>query len=116
MRFLADENFPRASIQLLRDGGHDVRSVQEATLGASDIDVLHLARAERRTLLTFDRDFGSLVFVKRIPPPPAVILFRFEAPLPDEPARVILRLLAVVSIEGFFTSVGSDFVRQRRLP
>ncbi|MEM1041576.1 MAG: DUF5615 family PIN-like protein [Bacteroidota bacterium] len=77
MRLLADEHIPFPSIRLLRDAGHDVASVAEATSSARDVEVLAQARTEDRILLTFDSDFGVLLFVNRQPPPRGVVYFRY---------------------------------------
>jgi predicted nuclease of predicted toxin-antitoxin system len=62
MNFLANENFPLFSIRLLRTAGYNVASVIEDTPGAKDHDVLKRAQKEARILLTFDRDYGELVY------------------------------------------------------
>jgi hypothetical protein len=52
----ADENFKFAVIELLRNYGHDVLTVQEAQQqGADDSQVLAFAIAEKRAVLTFNR-------------------------------------------------------------
>jgi hypothetical protein len=43
---------------------------------AIPVIVLDLARAEGRWLVTFDRDYGELVFRRNLPPPPVILLFR----------------------------------------
>jgi hypothetical protein len=43
MRFLANENFPLASVQRLREAGHDVVAVVEWRPGAADTEVLSRA-------------------------------------------------------------------------
>ena len=58
MRWLANENFPLASVQLLRAAGHDVVAIIEDTPGAPDTGVLAQAARESRIVLTFDRDDG----------------------------------------------------------
>jgi hypothetical protein len=59
MRFLANENFPRAAVLALRNSGLDVEWVRTTSPGASDRFVLDWAVRERRILLTFDKDFGE---------------------------------------------------------
>ena len=49
--------------------GHDVLSVLDAAPRASDDEVLSMALAEDRILVTEDKDFGELVFVRRLPHP-----------------------------------------------
>lgn len=61
MRILADENISSVIIAKLRATGTDVRAVIEWRAGASDAEVLGMASAENRIILTEDRDFGELV-------------------------------------------------------
>ncbi|WP_113888926.1 DUF5615 family PIN-like protein [Roseiarcus fermentans] len=58
-RFLADENVSRLVIERISATGHDVVSVATTSPGASDSDLLALAIAENRILVTEDRDFGE---------------------------------------------------------
>lgn len=44
MRLLANENYPLASIRLLRTAGHEVESIAENSPGVKDHEVLELAR------------------------------------------------------------------------
>lgn len=62
MRFLANENFPLPSVRLLRSAGHDVLSITEESPGISDDRILTRAVAEERIILTFDRDYGELIY------------------------------------------------------
>ena len=67
MRFLADENCPRAAVAALEVAGHDVAWVRLAAPGA-DADVLAAAARKGRVLLTFDKDFGELAARSALPP------------------------------------------------
>jgi predicted nuclease of predicted toxin-antitoxin system len=118
MRFLANENFPLASINCLRAEGHDVRSVSEDSPGARDSDVLARSQSEGRIILTFDRDYGDLVYGLGLPSPSGVVFFRFDPLSPIEPGEHLLQLLAVgvISLENRFTVVERGRVRQRPLP
>jgi hypothetical protein len=52
-RFYADEDFPGPVVQMLRDMGHDVLTVQEAgRRRTSDAQVLADGTADRRAVLT----------------------------------------------------------------
>jgi predicted nuclease of predicted toxin-antitoxin system len=62
MLFLADESCDFAVVRALRDGGHDVVAVSDVARGAKDAEVVALARAERRILLTEDKDVGWYVY------------------------------------------------------
>lgn len=58
----ADEQFPKAVVEKLRDLGHDVLTVQEANnRGSSDPEVLAFATVKKRVVLTLNRkDFLKL--------------------------------------------------------
>ena len=61
---------------MLRAAGYDVLSIAETRSGDDDTKVLALAREEGRWLVTFDRDYGELLFARNLAPPPAVVLLR----------------------------------------
>lgn len=54
---------------MLTELGHDVVSASERMPGATDAELLALANEEQRTLITEDKDFGELVFARRLPHP-----------------------------------------------
>lgn len=85
-RWMVNENFPLPAVRKLRAAGWDVLAIAESAAGAADTDVMALAREERRWLVTFDRDYGELVFRRRLPPPPLVPLLRVPSYQPEEPA------------------------------
>ncbi|RKY03373.1 hypothetical protein DRP77_06230 [Candidatus Poribacteria bacterium] len=118
MRFLADENFPLKSVFQLRKAGYDVKAIAEGFSGAKDKEVLSIAAEEKRILLTFDRDYGELIYRLESPVPEGVIFFRFTPSSPQEPADYVLALLRIPGLEviGMFTVVERDRVRQRPLP
>lgn len=118
MRFLADEYFPFASVARLRSDGHDVAAVAEGAVGNTDRENIQLAIRERRVILTYDRDYGELIFERGAPSPPGVIYFRLPSASPEEPAERVIRLLAdpEVVILGRFTAVGPQRERWRVLP
>ena len=67
MKLLLDQDVYAATARFLGDLGHDV--VQAAQLGlaqASDEELLRVAQEQGRILVTRDRDFGSLVFVREL--------------------------------------------------
>lgn len=63
-KLLFDENIGAIVAASLRQEGYDVVSILEETPGAQDREVLERARAERRILITLDRDFGRLIFLR----------------------------------------------------
>lgn len=87
MTFLADENFPRPALLVLRDAEHDVRSVVEDCPGSSD---------ERAGL--------------------AVVLFRVVPQYPHEVVYILRSLIETGVLEaGTFCVATRDRVRTRRL-
>ena len=74
--FLANENFPRPSIMLLRDKGFDVKSIQEEYPGIADDIVMNIASEMELIILTFDSDYGEIIFKHKRNNPPSVIYFR----------------------------------------
>ncbi|WP_297449130.1 DUF5615 family PIN-like protein [Ferrovum sp.] len=114
--WLVNENFPAPSIIVLRAAGHDVLSIAESYSGVADTEVLSLARKDKRWLVTFDRDYGELLFARNLAPPPAVILLRVPSYRPDEPAAWLeLLLLDQESLIDKFTVFTGKTLRSRPL-
>jgi len=117
MRFLANEDFPLRSLQRPREAGHDVEAIVEDSPGAKDWEVLARAASEHRIVLTSDRDYGELIYRRRLPVARGVVCFRFVPRTPEEPAEHLLRFVTIDSPElaEKFTVVARDRVRQRSL-
>ena len=116
MRLLLNENIPLASARVLQKSGHDVLAITEHAPGITDEAVLCLAKEEGRVVVTFDRDYGELIFYRGLPVPMGVLYLRFLPSSPDEPAKYIEQLLASgIVVEGRFTTGDRDQVRQRPL-
>jgi predicted nuclease of predicted toxin-antitoxin system len=115
--FLSNENFPRLSVEFLRSGGHTVYSIQEDCPGISDEEVMRIAKEKNAIILTFDRDYGELIFARKLPSPPGVMYFRFIPTNPLEPAKVLNEYLQVDDIEWIrhFSIIGRARLRQRKL-
>jgi len=118
MQFLANENFPLASVRQLRVAGHEVVSVIETSPGAKDSEILAWAARENLIILTFDRDYGELLYRLGRPAPSGIVYFRFDPTTPEEPAEHLLQLLTVrgLSLQEKFTVTERGQVRQRPLP
>jgi len=65
VNFVADESVDQQIVSHLREEGHAVWYIVETGPGASDADVLELARGKGTILLTADKDFGEMVFRQR---------------------------------------------------
>ncbi|HJY84939.1 MAG TPA: DUF5615 family PIN-like protein, partial [Candidatus Binatia bacterium] len=73
MKFLLDVCTSSRSLRkLLADLGHEVRLAGDLDLRASDEALLAWALQEGRVLVTEDKDFGELIFVRRLPHPTIV--------------------------------------------
>ena len=117
IQFLANENFPRPALLALRASGIVIEAVGESMPGASDRTVLAHAVANNQWLVTFDRDYGELVFARAVAAPPAIVYLRQGSYAPDWPARVIRELLNDPAfVVGNFVVVSGQSVRRRRLP
>lgn len=117
MRFSANENFPGMAVAALREAGHEVFWVRTEMAGAADEEVLAHAIAEDRVLLTFDKDFGDLVFQSGLPATSGIILFRISTTSPDAAAERVLKVVeSRDDWAGQFTVVTNDRIRIRPLP
>lgn len=99
----------------LVDSGHDVLSVLERNPIARDEDVLALALEEDRVLVTEDKDFGELVFVRRLPH--ACIIRFVDMPVAEKVAamRDLIERHADAIQDGALIVVTQNRVRVRHL-
>lgn len=116
MRLLADENFPLASVLYLRNRNFDILSIGSDHQGISDKSVLEFAIEQKRTLLTFDRDFGELIFKEGFHPIEGVVLLRLSSFLPEEPGQIIDKIIKENNIDfkSAITVVDESGLRQRK--
>lgn len=116
-RWLLNENFPMPSVARLRARGWDFIAVAELTPSAKDPKVLARAHAEGRWLVTFDRDYGELIFSRRLAAPPVVLLLRVPSYRPEEPADWVESLYTQgLLVPGYFHIFDGQKVRRRALP
>ena len=91
MRFLFDVCAASRRMQrALERRGHDVRSAVDINPRATDHDILSWATAEQRVLVTEDKDFGELVFVRRLP---HACIVRFVEMTVDEKIAAMIELV-----------------------
>ncbi len=101
-------------IDALRAEGFDVLSIQETTPGISDANVLRLAVDQARILLTFDRDYGELIFRQGFAPPISVIYFRSFPSNPYEVSDTVISLLRESeSLAGAILVITRQGIRRR---
>jgi predicted nuclease of predicted toxin-antitoxin system len=117
VRLLANENFPRPALLALRAAGIDDEAVAEQMPSASDTEVLSRAATQSRWLVTFDRDYGELVFARKVAAPPAIIYLRQGAYPPDWPAQAVLEAIARADfVAGHMVVISGRSARRRALP
>jgi predicted nuclease of predicted toxin-antitoxin system len=88
MNFLGDAHVSTAMVEMLARHGHYCTHANALPPAMTDIEVLKLAAEQNRIILTQDKDFGSLVFVHRLPST-GVLLIRVDAAAEaDRVARV----------------------------
>ncbi len=116
MIFLADENFPRPALEALRKAGWDVFSIAGSCPGISDDEVIAVCAGHERVLLTFDKDFGELVFRRGLSAASGVVLFRITPETPEDAAALALALVeSQPDLAGTFCVVTRDRIRVRRM-
>jgi predicted nuclease of predicted toxin-antitoxin system len=91
MKFLLDENIDRRIINFLTSLNHSATHIQDIKIGLSDIDILDLSVLKRSVVITFDKDFGELIF-KDGKSHKGVILLRLE----DQTAENTIKVLKIV--------------------
>ena len=111
-RLLLDENFPHTAARGLTHAGHDVQSVAALAPGLADRGVLALAREHQRCLVTFDSDFGDLVFQHRAEPPPCIVYLRLNPIVSEEVLALSLQALQG-PLEGMFIVATPRALRRR---
>ena len=86
MKFKLDENLGARGAHLLGDSGCDVTTVvAEDLCSSSDEMLIDVCRAERRTLVSLDKDFSSIL---RFPPARCAGIVVLRLPEPLTPAAI----------------------------
>ena len=120
MRFLVDQPVSAQVAEGLRAAGHDARHVRDYRMSAAtDPEIFDLAARERRTIISVDTDFGTIL-AARTAREPSFILFRKEATQrPDQQLDLLLKNLPKLEehlITGSIVVFDGFRVRARRLP
>lgn len=117
MKFLANENFPFPGIKLLRNNRYEIISISEIMPGINDKSVLRKAVDEQLIILTFDSDYGELIFKYALEIPPAVVYFRLKGTNPEHAAIMLIDCIEnrKLQLNTFFTVIEENGIRQRLL-
>lgn len=116
MKLLANENFPQASVIYLKNSGFDIISVGLDFQGITDKEVIELAIKEERTIITFDRDYGELIFKLHLNPSKGIIYLRLNEFKPEEPGKIVKSLMKDYNLifENFLTVFDGESIRQKK--
>ena len=115
MKFLLDVCAASRTLQqTLIDLGHDVLSARDGHRHASDEALLALAH--NRVLVTEDKDFGKLVFLRRLPHPCVVRLVGLSAAEKADALCDLIERHGVVLRAGAIIVVTATRVRIRPPP
>jgi predicted nuclease of predicted toxin-antitoxin system len=119
MRWLLDQGIPRSTSALLRSQGDDACHTGERGMAmATDAEIIDLAVAEERVIVTFDSDFHALL-ASRNATVPSVIRIREEGLKAPELVRLIKRIQSQFEhslARGCVISYHQGKVRTRHLP
>ena len=90
MRLLADRCIGATAVHGLRADGHDVLSLVEEGLNPPDAQILTIAMAQHRIVLTEDADFGAHLFRDGLP---SAGVIRVEQESPADQLAVFREIL-----------------------
>ncbi|OGV62040.1 MAG: hypothetical protein A3K19_27495 [Lentisphaerae bacterium RIFOXYB12_FULL_65_16] len=115
MNFLVDVGVGRSVESVLRQPGHDVRTVRDLDPRMTDDTILELAVREGRIVVTMDKDFGELVYNSGLAHA-GVLLLRIEDATGPEKAAVVSGILERHGgeLEGAFCVFQRNRLRIRR--
>lgn len=115
MKILANENFPRASVLFLYSVGYDIKSIGIDDAGITDKEVMKIAIAESRLIVTFDSDYGELIFKHGHKPPAGVIYLRIAEYTPEYPGQLIHHILTMPGLNfgQKLSVIDQNGIRQR---
>ncbi len=116
MNFLADAHISVEMVAMTRNLGHDCLDASVIPSRMQDIDVLRMAAADARVVVTSDKDFGELVFVHGIACPGVVLIRVALADESDRVAHVRSAWSKVMSrLPGSFVTITTSAIRARPL-
>jgi len=118
MRLLLDHGIPRSAAATLRNAGFDVLHTADIDLASvPDAEILRIATAHTRTIVTLDTDFHPLLALSGARQP-SIIRIRTEAPASDL-CQLLQHVISQCKADlhsGAIVSVHEDRLRIRNLP
>jgi predicted nuclease of predicted toxin-antitoxin system len=113
MLLLADENFPKRMVDMLRAEGNDVVWARTDCTGWKDSLLLDFAESEARIILTLDKDFWQIAVQRRVPlKQSGVVLFRIHPATPENIGPLV-RVFVEANREwsGHVSIIGADGIQ-----
>ena len=116
MKFYLDAHISRVMWEYLVGLGHDCAHAGLLPPSTSDEDVLRAAVADGRVVVTADKDFGELVFRRKLPSV-GVVLLRLTPPTEAERFELFKTVWPRVeaSVRGYFVVVTDRLIRRTPL-
>ncbi|MEA2166449.1 MAG: hypothetical protein QOK37_4576 [Thermoanaerobaculia bacterium] len=115
MKFLADANTPGSLLETLTHSGHEVFSAYTVPR-TPDLELIEKAGHERRVVITFDKDFGELVF--KYGHSVGVVLFRLRETSIEETVSMAMDLVNSEgeNLHSLFCVIENTRIRKTPLP
>jgi len=116
MKLVIDESIEKQIVDVLKDRGYDIWYISDFERGLTDDKVLDLANSNNAVLITSDKDFGEIVFRKKMIST-GILLFRFFGIPNDKKAELASRVLKEHGHEFMhaFTVVTPETIRIRKI-
>ena len=120
MRLLIDENLPSRIATLLSEAGHDAVHVRDLdAAGASDPQIIDLALADGRTIVSADTDFGALLASTGAAAPSVILVREVVDRQPPELAELLTACIEQLEAQlaaGAMIALTGTGARMRLLP
>jgi predicted nuclease of predicted toxin-antitoxin system len=103
-------------VRHLRAIGYEVEWVKETSRGAADDQILSRPDIRELVLITFDRDFGDLIYRQGFPAPRAILYSRLSR---ANPQRIAERLAALIErgvADNHMTTITAQGERLKEFP
>ena len=117
LKLLANENIPLASVTYLRTLGFDIKSIGLDNPSITDQQVMQIAIRENRIIVTYDSDYGELIFKLGYRPEAGVIFIRIQPNSPVDAARIVEKLIkdgGKITFKRTLTVIDTNGIRQRK--
>ncbi len=117
IKFLANESFPLTSVKIIKDKGFDILRIGDDFFGITDEEVIDFANSDDRIILTFDSDYGELIFKNGYNISNGVIYFRWSIFNAEEPGDYLLYLIDrnEIDFKNKFTVINRNNIRQKNI-